>query len=190
MRGLGPSGSMLASMRDFVEWIDSLHLIDIPLHGIKFTWARRNSQSKLDRCLCSNEWITSFPEMRLEGYKKGSSDHFPLILNIEDKLIWGPKPFRCYDSWFLHPDFKCFVSKEWKAPPNLNVFSKMKALKGSLKRWSIEKFGCMDNTILKLENAIHELQKLGETRQLNDVECARLRASQNHLQALHTQVKI
>lgn len=31
------------SMRDFVDWIHDLHLIDIPLHGIQFTWARLDS---------------------------------------------------------------------------------------------------------------------------------------------------
>lgn len=172
-----------ASMRDFVDWINDLHFIDLPLHGIKFTWARGNSQSKLDRCLCHNEWLVNFPEMRLEGITKGASDHNPLVLSLEDKLNWGPKPLRCYDSWFLHPNFREFVLKEWRNLPNLSLFNKLKALKCPLKVWSKENFGSMDCKIFKLEMAVHDLQKLGESRPLNEVECARLRASQNHLQA-------
>lgn len=33
------------SMNEFLEWIYDLYLIDIPLHGIKFTWGRNSSQS-------------------------------------------------------------------------------------------------------------------------------------------------
>lgn len=65
------------SMRDFLDWIHDLHLIDIPLHGIKFTWSRLESQSKLDRCLCNNEWLINFPDLHIEGLKRCSSDHNP-----------------------------------------------------------------------------------------------------------------
>ena len=37
------------SMREFSDWIADLGLIDIPLHGVKFTWRRNESKSKLDR---------------------------------------------------------------------------------------------------------------------------------------------
>ena len=40
------------SMREFSEWIVELGLIDIPLHGVKFTWRRNESKSKLDRGMC------------------------------------------------------------------------------------------------------------------------------------------
>lgn len=127
-----------ASMHDFIDWISDLCLIDLPLHGIKFTWARGNSQSKLDRCLCNDEWLVNFPHIRLDGLPKGSSDHNPLLLALEAKLNWGPKPFRCFDSWFLHPNFKEFVRKEWKDLPNLCLVNKMKALKTPIKLWSME----------------------------------------------------
>lgn len=72
-----------SSMRDFLEWIQDLNLIDVPLHGVKFTWGRNESQSRLDRCLCVDEWFTNFPEMRLEGLKRGASDHNPILLSFD-----------------------------------------------------------------------------------------------------------
>lgn len=68
------------SMREFSSWIQDLGLIDIPLHGINFTWRRGDSKSRLDRGLCSNEWLRAFPNMRLMGLKRSTSDHNPLVL--------------------------------------------------------------------------------------------------------------
>ena len=39
------------SMQEFSRWINDSNLIDIPLHGLKFTWRRNQSKSKLDRVL-------------------------------------------------------------------------------------------------------------------------------------------
>ena len=81
------------SMTEFSEWIADLNLIDIPLHGVKFTWRRNNSQSKLDRGLCSQSWITKFSNMKLTGLSRCTSDHNPLLLTLVPQENWGPKPF-------------------------------------------------------------------------------------------------
>lgn len=93
-------------IREFGKWVRELQLIDIPLHGIRFTWARLDSQSKLDRYLCTNEWLLNFPEMRVKGLQRGTSDHNPILLLLENTVNWGPKPFRCFDVWFSNPNFK------------------------------------------------------------------------------------
>lgn len=153
------------------------------LHGIRCTWGRLDSQSKIDRCLCSNEWFISFPDLRLEGLHRSFSDHNPLILSLEKYINWGPKPFRCFDSWVEHPEFRKLVSEEWNNLPNLSLYNKLKAFKGPLKSWSKDRYGLMDNNINKMEIEVHNLQKIGEQRNLDDVECARLRATQSHVKA-------
>lgn len=171
-------------MRDFGNWAQDLQLVDIPLHGIRYIWARLNSQSRLDRCLCTNEWLINFPELRLEGLQSGPSDHNPILLALESSVNWGPKPFRCFDVWFSNPNFKEFVELEWNNLAPLSLGNKLKALKAPLRSWSKKTFGVMESNICKLEEVIHELQKVGEQRQLDDVELARLRAAQHLLQSL------
>lgn len=51
--------------------------------------------------------------MRLEGLLKKSSNHTPIILQLESRVDWGPKVFRCLDIWFIDPRFKALVQKEW-----------------------------------------------------------------------------
>ena len=85
--------SCVQSMREFSEWISELNLIDIPLHGVRFTWRRNESKSRLDRALCCQAWLTKFPNLNLIGLKRTISDHNPLLLSLEAGNNWGPKPF-------------------------------------------------------------------------------------------------
>ena len=50
------------SLREFSDWVHDLGLFDIPLHGIKFTWRRNDSRSKLDRGFCTNVWLLMYPD--------------------------------------------------------------------------------------------------------------------------------
>ena len=61
------------SMREFAKWINDLRLLDIPLHGVRFTWRRNESKSRLNRALCDNEWLTRFPNMNLMGLSRSFS---------------------------------------------------------------------------------------------------------------------
>ena len=171
------------STREFSDWIHEMGLIDVPLQGLNFTWRRNESKSKLDRGLCCNNWFTKFPKLKLQGLKRSCSDHNPLLLMLEDRKNWGPKLFRSYDAWFLNPKFKSFLYDEWRNLPGVPLNDKLKILKGPLRIWRKEHFDSMDNKIVKLETAIHELEKLSDAQPLSDVEKARLNAAQALLQA-------
>ena len=121
------------SMREFSEWAVELGLIDIPLHGVKFTWRRNESKSKLDRGLCCHDWLRNFPNLNMVGLNRSFSDHNPLLLSLETCNSWGPKPFRCYDAWFLNPQFKSFLVNEWRNIPNVPLHNKLKCLKAPIK---------------------------------------------------------
>ena len=111
------------------------------------------------------------------GLKRSFSDHSPLLLSLEADNNWGPKPFRCYDAWFLNPKFKCFLNNKWRNLPNVPLHNKLKILKGPLKTWRTENFDIMDNRISELEAVIHDLESLSDDKDLNDMERARLNAT-------------
>lgn len=171
------------SSRDFRDWIQDLGVVDWPLHDIKFTWRRNGSMSRLDRVLCCNNWLRQFPNLVLRGEKRHLSDHNPLVLLLDDRTDWGPKPFRCFDAWFFNPSFKKFIVSEWRGLPQMSIMNKMKAIKGPLRTWSKDHFGQMEKKISELEVAIHEVDCLGESRPLTDIEQARLQAAQCLLQS-------
>lgn len=102
------------SIKNFSDWIQDLGLLDLPLHGIKFTWRRNDSKSRLDRALCCNQWLSKFSNMILLGKERSVSDHNPLVLLTDSLTNWGPKPFRRYDAWFMNPNFKNVIINEWQ----------------------------------------------------------------------------
>ena len=165
------------SMREFSDWIEELALIDIPLQGVKFTWRRNESKSRLDRGLCCQSWLSKFPNLSLLGLERSFSDHNPILLSLESESNWGPKPFRCYDAWFMNPKFKQFLISEWQNIPNAPLQHKLKFLKAPMKTWRKENFDSMDNKITNLESVIHELERASEIRTLNGMEIARLNAA-------------
>ena len=111
------------------------------------------------------------------GLKRSFSDHNPLMLSLEVSNNWGPKPFTCYDAWFLNSKCKGYLINEWRNIPNESLHNKLKSLKAPLKSWRKENFDHMDNKISELESAIHELDKITDERDLNDMERARLNAA-------------
>ena len=111
------------------------------------------------------------------GLKRSFSDHNPLMLSLEVSNNWGPKPFTCYDAWFLNSKCKGYLINEWRNIPNESLHDKLKSLKAPLKSWRKENFDHMDNKISELESAIHDLDRITDDRDLNDMERAKLNAA-------------
>lgn len=88
-------------MRELKEWIDQMHFINIHLRGMKFTWRRNNSASRIDRVLCLEDWIRRFPGLKLYGGIKSFLDHNPSIVKMIDNTNWVPSLF----AFLMHGSF-------------------------------------------------------------------------------------
>jgi len=69
-------------MGRFRGLINDLSLVEIPLHGRKFTWSNRQvcpTLFKLDSVLCSTDWEELFPNCLLQSASTDNSDHCPII---------------------------------------------------------------------------------------------------------------
>lgn len=87
-------------MRDLLEFINKLELQNLPMMGIRFTWANFQDSaihSRIDRFLVSIEWIQKLKPNQW-GLPRSISDHCPIMI-AEDSRDWGPKPFRFMDAW-------------------------------------------------------------------------------------------
>ena len=119
--------------------------------------------------------------MNLKALSRSFSDHNPLLLVMNLCNDWGPNPFRCYDAWFLHPQFKHFIISEWRKIPNVSLHTKLKILKAPLRSWRRENFDHMNRKIADLETVIHDLDRKSDQRRLNIMEMARLNAANSTL---------
>lgn len=90
----GSSGNVTRrDIEAFDNFIRDANLIDLPIHGRKFTWYMPNGRCKnrLDRMLVNYEWIDWWPSACLKGLQRSVSDHTPIFLSPKE-INWGPKP--------------------------------------------------------------------------------------------------
>jgi len=73
-----------ADYAPFNSFIDDNMLVDLPLHGRKYTWFKGDgkSMSRLDRFLLSEEWCLEWPNCVQVTLLRGLLDHCPLVLTI------------------------------------------------------------------------------------------------------------
>lgn len=101
------SGRRLSKgMKKFSPVIVHLDLIELPLSNGKFTWSKMGNDSThslLDRFLISRDWDAMLINSKVSCAVQPTSYHFPIILEAGG-FIWGPYPFRFYNSWLLDKD--------------------------------------------------------------------------------------
>ncbi|KAL8555514.1 hypothetical protein ACS0TY_003357 [Phlomoides rotata] len=100
----------------FDDFISSSGLFDLPLRGRRYTWYRSDGtcKSKLDRMMVNTEWLKWRPDVMLKGLGRSVSDHCPLIM-VQSITDWGLKPFKFFNSWFAHPEFRNLCISEWES---------------------------------------------------------------------------
>ncbi|KAL8467848.1 hypothetical protein ACS0TY_031188 [Phlomoides rotata] len=132
-RGMQPN---TRDMMVFNSFINMSGLNDLPLHGRRFTWYKTDGsyKSRIDRVLLNNHWMSRWPNVYQKGlWRTVSSD-------------WGPKPFRCLNTWFSHPDFGNFVRDKLRSY-NIEgwggfiIKKKLKLLKNVMKELNSHIFG-------------------------------------------------
>lgn len=165
-------GSQLFSQTgidNLTNFMQELHLLEIPSASGGFTWFRGNSKSILDRLMVSPEWITTFPSMKMSLLQRGLSDHCPLYVHSQTRNS-GPRPFRFLNCWLSDPKCMNIVKSTWNAATNQSALEKLKSVKKSLKEWNHNEFGNIDLKIKCLESTIQEFDELSNKRNLDSQE--------------------
>ena len=98
-------GRITSAMRRFVQIIDDLGLVDLPLQEGMYTWSggpNNQSWARLDQFSCVLQRRLPRPV----------SDHFPVLL--EGGVIRrGPSPFRFENMWLKFEGFKDLIYSWW-----------------------------------------------------------------------------
>ncbi|GLT79359.1 hypothetical protein SLA2020_508500 [Shorea laevis] len=160
-------------MREFDDFIQNIGLIDLPLVGRKYTWYNSNGQymSIIDRFLLTEEWILKWSDVKQWGLSRLVSDHCPVLLKNE-KMDWGPKPFKFFDAWLDQPGCKENIREVWKSTEvkgwnRYKLKEKLKRTKKELKEWSRNSISEVDSKIKEAEKEIAILDEKGEKGQLS-----------------------
>ena len=154
---------------DFRNFIQALHLIEIPAADGHFTWFRGSSKSKLDRLFIQAEWLSLFPLLQVSLLQRSLSDHSPLLVTSQPS-DWGPRPFRFLDCWLTHDECMEVIKSAWDKSKEKPVIQKLQSVKNDLKTWNVNVFGNIDSNIQRLESKIHSWDSEAQYRVLLDSE--------------------
>lgn len=98
IRRIGGKRITQSLLRDFNACIDRCCLLDMKSIGSRFSWCNQQQGAKrilarLDRSLINEDWMQSFPASVVEYLNPSISDHSPMLIQTEDAVSGGPKPF-------------------------------------------------------------------------------------------------
>ncbi|GKV29753.1 hypothetical protein SLEP1_g38652 [Rubroshorea leprosula] len=170
------SREVTREMKEFDEFIQNTGLIDLPLVGRRYTWYNSNGKymSRIDRFLLTEEWILKWCDMKQWGLNRFVSDHCPILLKNE-KMDWGPKPFKFFDAWLDQPGCKEIIREVWKSTivrgwKGYILKEKLKRTKKELKEWSRNSVLEVDKKLMEAEKGIAIIDERGENCQLSTQE--------------------
>ncbi|XP_071695013.1 uncharacterized protein [Rutidosis leptorrhynchoides] len=112
------------------------------------------------------------------------SDHC-LILLRSKTVDFGPKPTKVFNNWINALGTREVISTAWNKEvntnrPDIRFRLQLKNVKLALKEWSKEKFGDLDLAIKQAKNDASEWENVADSRDINDVECAKWLDARRH----------
>ncbi|KAL8532061.1 hypothetical protein ACS0TY_008607 [Phlomoides rotata] len=152
----------------FTNFIASSKLMDLQLLGRKFTWYKPDGtcKSRLDRIMVNKEWMWKWPDLSLRSLGRTFSDHCPLV--IKHVIVeWGHKPFKYFNGWSSHQEFKDFYKNKWAG---YDIQEKLKRLKRDLKWWRKTSFGALNSKIEANKEIVEKPDRFDEVFGLEEEE--------------------
>lgn len=128
-------------MEGFRLALEESGLIELELHGGKYTWEKSRGKpewvrERLDRCFATRTWWDLFPLCKLSMFHASVSDHEPLFLDLLN-ISCSRKAFRFKfeNTWLKEPSFRSDVMQYWISLPTINILPKLISVSGFMARW-------------------------------------------------------
>ncbi|XP_039165306.1 uncharacterized protein LOC120291688 [Eucalyptus grandis] len=144
---VGGSEDWLPCFNEFGQCLEQAELEDLRFVGFRYTWTTSSGHTrkarKIDGVLVNAKWSLDLSYSEASFLPPGISDHSPMVVKILNPTHTR-KPFKFFDFWMKHPEFKEIVSQVWNEPgngfPMYKLVSKLKALKCRLKQLNRDSF--------------------------------------------------
>ncbi len=179
------------NMIDFSDFIEDLNLVDLPLHGGRYTWCNGSinpSMSRIDRVLVSLDWEEHYPDVMQKLLPKPISDRTPIMLEVGG-MNGGKRAFKFENMWLKDPEFVNKVRGWWssysfRGTPSYVLSQKLKALKEDLKKWNKQVFGDVGLRRQQLECDLQSFDEKESTSFLTSEERVLREACKSELENL------
>ncbi|KAA3480901.1 reverse transcriptase [Gossypium australe] len=128
-------------MEAFRYALDECQLMDIGYSGTWFTWERgnlleTNIRKRLDRGVANDRWMVLFPRGNVQHLPYTTSDHCPLLINI-DNVVSPPRSRRFhFESWWILEESLEGIVRDCWASSSAPLVGKLELLQVCLKKWA------------------------------------------------------
>ncbi|XP_026395088.1 uncharacterized protein LOC113289878 isoform X2 [Papaver somniferum] len=162
--GRNPSHSKIAELR---EVMDSCGLIDLGFNGPKYTWNNKrvgaaNIKERLDRAVANSNWINRFSKAQVTHLSYFISDHRAILIDLELKTRFHPRPFRFEAMWAEDPRYSDVVKNNWNTNTDGNVsgnfFNNISKIQLESKKWNKHVFGDIQTQIDVAQDNLRKAQ--------------------------------
>ncbi|XP_062093379.1 uncharacterized protein LOC133799371 [Humulus lupulus] len=172
-------------MADSNHWLSQVHIEALKSHGSVFTWTNNQAgtnriYSKIDHIFVNEEWHDHFPNSTTRFSWETISDHCSCAVSTTTTEAIGINPFRYYNFWANHPEFKSLVEQNWKKPLSTRglkgVYLKLMRVKHCLKKFNHEVIGDIGKSYqeakacyseAKLQVQTHPREKIYQEQETN-----------------------
>ncbi|XP_039155806.1 uncharacterized protein LOC104443069 [Eucalyptus grandis] len=120
----GGSNAWIPYFDEFKLCLDQTELEDLKYSGLRFTWSTSAGEArkmrKIDRVLVNSKWRMDFSYSEASFLNPGISYHTPMVVRVVDPQP-RRKPFKFFDFWADHPDFRSTISHAWNSQRTLQA---------------------------------------------------------------------
>lgn len=154
-------------MYDMLQWIETKELHPITEKGHAYSWSNREegenrTLTKIDHALGDLQWMTQFSHATVRYANPQSSDHTPLIINLQNHDQHHSKPFRFFNYLCDHHEFLKVVEDAWRMDVGgtglQKLWHKLNNVKRSLKKLHTREFAGIQSKIKTWEEALDKVQ--------------------------------
>ena len=169
-------GGDIAEMFSFNEAHNTLGVVELPLHGKRFTWSNKQFSPllvRLDWFFTSQVWTNVFPNSSVTSLAMETSDHSPCLISIGTTIPKG-KNFHFENYLMEHEHFFSIVQHGWSLPtPQTDaakiITAKFKNLRRVIKSWQSQ-LSSLKSNIANVKLILSLLGLLEEFRDLTLME--------------------
>ena len=163
-----------SSRGELREFLYKGGLIGLGYKGNSFTWTNRrlgraNIKERLDRAAINMEWKCLFPKASVKHLPLLSSDHAPLVINSQDEIFCGQKPFRFEEAWTRDGSSSIVVKNAWVddswCTPQFTLVKRFKNMRVKLSWWNKHVFGSIQRRIAIIKEEIEKVQACDPTNE-------------------------
>lgn len=161
----GGANRVRREMTAFRDTLDDCALRDLGYTGMWYTWERGLSAAKcvrerLDRYVCTADWLHMFPTCSVEHGIRYKSDHVIIFMRGRQAGRQNHKQrgFRFETCWLLDESCEGVVKSAWDTSMGDGLPSRLSALGQNLRSWSATHFHNIGKQIKKAEEALSKVQ--------------------------------